>query len=59
MKQGHANKSWNTCSSEYLLLQRLLRPKKRLLVHFYTLNHIHNGKHCGLRVTFLEKCAYL
>ena len=36
-----------------------LTPEKRLLVHFYTLNHVHNGKHCGLRVTFLEKCAYL
>lgn len=26
MKQGQTNKSWNTCSSEYLLLQRLIRP---------------------------------
>ena len=34
MKQGHTNKSWNTCSSEYLLLQRLLRPKS---VHSFIL----------------------
>ena len=27
MKQGHTNRSWNTCSSEYLLLHLLLRPK--------------------------------
>lgn len=27
MKQGHTNKSWNTCSSEYLLPERLVRPK--------------------------------
>ena len=25
-----------------------LTPEERLLVHPYTLNHVHNGKHCGL-----------
>ena len=34
MKQGHTNKSWNTCSSEYLLPERLLRPKS---VHSFIL----------------------
>ena len=42
-----------------LTVAAALAPEERLLVHLYTLNHVYNGKHCGLGVTFLEKCAYL
>ena len=36
-------------TGNFLFCSSHSRPE-RLLVHFYTLNHVHNGKHCGLRV---------
>ena len=36
-----------------------LAPEERLLVHSYTLNHVHNGKHCPSCIIIFEKCAYL
>ena len=42
-----------------LAVAAALAAEQGLFIHSYTLNHVHNGKHCMVRITFLGKCAYL